>query len=178
VEVVAAPEGGIGPALTRDLILDGRRRFDLPVTVVWIDGVGLNLWAHYGPSEMEAPRRVLLEMLHANGEYPFVKFGLSEDDRPLLMTELSPTAVSEAALGHALVRLAIVADRLLEVTAPAVASRGRLPDWEGRTGRNDPLLERYGPEVEATMPPWVSPPTPVERPPRRSWRQRLFGGKP
>lgn len=171
--------GAVGdPALSRDLVLDGVRRFDLPVTVAWIDGVGLHIWAHYGPDSMEAPRRVLLEMLHANGEYPFVKFGLTDEDRPLLLTELPPEAVDRDALGRALVRLTIVADRLLERTAPAVASRGILPDWEGRTCRNLSLLERYRSEVEAGLPPWEPPPERPVAEPRPSFWRRLFGKAP
>ena len=39
-------------------------------------------------------------------------------------------------------------------TAPAVADRGRLPDWSGRVGRNPQLLTRYRDEVVAAMPEW------------------------
>jgi hypothetical protein len=72
----------------------------------------------------------------------------------MLITELPPAAVTLDELGRALVRLAVVADRLLMETAPAVADRGRLPDWSGRTSRNRDLLDRYRDEVLATMPEW------------------------
>jgi hypothetical protein len=173
---VSGVNGGPGdPAQTRDLVLDGERRFDLPVTVAWVDGIGLNLWAHYGPDGMEAPRRVLLEMLRANGEYPLVKFGLTDEDRPLLLTELPVEAAGMDALGRALVRLIIVADRLLDVTAQAVAARGILPDWDGRTGRNPDLLARYRQEVEASLPPWSAPAAVPPRPRRSLWRRRAGG---
>jgi hypothetical protein len=164
-------------AITRDVMLDGERRFDLRVTVAWVDGVGLSLWAYYGQEAMEIPRRVLLAMLRANFDQPMVKFAMTDDDRPMLMTELPPAALSDAdaardELGRGLARLTVVADRLLEETAPAVADRGQLPDWSGRVGRNPALLERYRAEVESLMPAW-SPPAP--RPPRRGLLSRLFG---
>lgn len=166
-------------AITRDVILDGERRFDLRVTVAWVDGVGLSLWAYYGQEAMEIPRRVLRAMLRANFDQPMVKFALTDDDRPMLMTELPPAALADAdaarqELGRGLARLAVVADRLLEETAPAVVDRGQLPDWSGRVGRNPRLLERHRPEVESLMPAWV-PPTP--RPPRRGLLSRLFGSR-
>jgi hypothetical protein len=166
----AAPEGG--GALSRDLVLDGRRRFDLRITVAWVDGLGIQLWAYYGQEAMELPRRVLHRMLRATFDYPGVKFALTDDDRPMLMTELPPGAFDRDELGRGLVRLAVVADRLLEETAPAVADRGALPDWTGRESRNAALLERFGPEVEAAMPTWEPP---VARPRRRSLLSRLLG---
>ena len=82
---------------------------------------------------MEIPKRIFHAMLRANFDYPFVKFALTDDDRPMLMTELPTSALSRDELGRGLVRLAIVADRLLEETQPAVADRGMLPDWSGRS---------------------------------------------
>jgi hypothetical protein len=166
-------------ALSRDVVLDGARRFDLRVTVAWVDGVGLSLWAYYGPEAMEVPRRVLHAMLRTNFEQPLVKFAVTDDDRPMLMTELPPAAFSpdEAGLhelGRGLVRLTVVADRLLEETAAAVADRGQLPDWTERQGRNPGLLERYRAEVEGLMPAWAPPPP---RQPRRGLLSRLFGGR-
>jgi hypothetical protein len=68
--------------------------------------------------------------------------------------------------------MAVVADRLLEETAHAVADRGALPDWSGRTGRSDGLLAAYRTEVEAEMPAWEAP---RPRPRRRGLLARLLG---
>ena len=169
--------GGGAPsdaAFSRDLLLDGARRFDLRATVAWVDGVGLSAWAYYGDEEMEIPKRVYARMLRANYEYPFVKFALTDDDRPMLMTELPPAGLDREALGRTLVRLTIVADRLLDETAAAIADRGALPDWSGRTPRNAALLATHRAEVEATMPAWEPAPA---RPRRRSLLERLLGSK-
>ncbi len=167
--------GPSDPAFSRDLLLDGERRFDLRVTVAWVDGVGLSLWAYYGLEGLEVPKRVYARMLRANFDYPFVKFGLTDDDRPMLMLELPPAGLERDALARALVRLVVVADRLLDETATAVADRGILPDWAGRTRRNEALLAAHRPEVEATMPTWDGPLPPR---PRRGLLERLRGPNP
>ena len=168
--------GGAGTqtdaAFSRDLLLDGARRFDLRVTVAWVDGVGLSAWAYYGDEGLEVPKRIYARMLRANFEYPFVKFGLTDDDRPMLTAELPPSGLERDALARALVRLVVVADRLLEETVAAVADRGILPDWSGRVPRNRALLDGYRAEVEASMPPWEGP-APRRR--RRTLLERLLG---
>ena len=172
VEIVAASGGAGDPAMTRDVVLDGDRRFDLRVTVAWVAGVGLSLWAYYGLEAMEIPKRVYARMLRANFDYPFVKFAMTDDDRPMLMTELPAAGLDRGELGRGLVRLAVVADRLLEETAPAVADRGDLPDWSERTSRNAPLTDAHRAEVVSTMPEW-EPPQPRAR--RRGLVARLLG---
>jgi hypothetical protein len=159
-------------AFSRDVLLDGARRFDLRATVAWVEGVGLSAWAYYGDEEMEIPKRIYARMLRANYEYPFVKFALTDDDRPMLMTELPAAGLDRATLARTLVRLTVVADRLLEETAAAVADRGSLPDWSGRTPRNAALLAAHRDEVEASMPAWEPMPP---RPRRRGLLERLIG---
>lgn len=172
MEVVGGGGAPSDGAFSRDLVIDGARRFDLRVTVAWVDGVGLSAWAYYGPEAMEIPKRVYARMLRANFEYPFVKFALTDDDRPMLMSELTPQAIDRDELARTLVRLAVIADRLLEETAAAVADRGVVPDWSGRMPRNEALLAAHRAEVEATMPAWA--PTPA-RPRRRGLLDRLLG---
>jgi hypothetical protein len=172
VEVIGGGGTSGDAAFSRDLLLDGARRFDLRATVAWVDGVGLSAWAYYGDEEMEVPKRVYARMLRANYDYPFVKFALTDDDRPMLMTELPPDGLDRDALARSLVRLTVVADRLLDETAAAIADHGKLPDWSGRTPRNAALLAAHRDEVEASMPAWE--PTPP-RPRRRSLLDRLLG---
>jgi hypothetical protein len=172
LEVVGSAGDSGRSALSRDVVLDGRRRFDLRVTVAWVAGVGCSLWGYYGLEAMEIPKRVYARMLRANFDYAFVKFAMTDDDRPMLMTELPTTSLDRDELGRGLVRLAIVADRLLDETAAAVADRAELPDWTGRTGRNVALLDEFGPEVEAAMPAWEPP---ALRTRRRGLLARMLG---
>jgi hypothetical protein len=172
LDVVGASGDALSSSLSRDVVLDGRRRFDLRVTVAWVAGAGCSLWAYYGLEGMEIPKRVFGRMLRANFDYAFVKFALTDDDRPMLMTELPSSSVDRDELGRGLARLAIVADRLLDETASAVADRAVLPDWSGRTCRNPRLLDSYGAEVEALMPAW-EPAPPKRR--RRGLIARVLG---
>ena len=127
VEVVGASGAAGSEAISRDVVLDGERRFDLRVTVAWVSGIGLSLWAYYGL------------------------------DRPMLVSELPAPAVTRPELARGLVRLTVVADRLLEETASAVVDRAVLPDWSGRAPRNRALLDDYRLEVEGEMPAWQPP---------------------
>jgi len=169
--VIAAVGRAGDSAYTRDLMLDGERRFDLRTTVAWIEGIGLSVWAYYGLEAMEMPKRVFHRMLRANYEYPFVKFALTDDDRPMLIAELHGAGLDRNAVGRALTAITVVADRLLEETASAVADRGELPDWTGRASRNPDLLRIYRAEVESAMPAFEPP---VPRPRRRSRLDQLF----
>jgi hypothetical protein len=165
LEVVGASGSAADSALSRDLILDGHRRYDLRVTVAWVAGVGCSLWAYYGLEAMEIPKRLYARMLRVNFDYPYVKFALTDDDRPMLMTELPSAATTRDELARGLVRLLVVADRLLDDTAAAVADRGIVPDWSDRVGRNPRLLAAHRSEVEASMPAWQPPaPAPERRP--------------
>ncbi|MGZ8476390.1 MAG: hypothetical protein ACXWWQ_09270, partial [Candidatus Limnocylindria bacterium] len=120
----------------------------------------------------EIPKRLYARMLRANFDYPYVKFALTDDDRPMLMTELPSAALDRDELGRGLVRLIVVADRLLEETAHAVSDRGVLPDWTDRVGRNQALIVAYRADVEGTMPEWKPAPPRVRRP---SILARLLG---
>ncbi|HUF07615.1 MAG TPA: hypothetical protein VMP86_09600 [Candidatus Binatia bacterium] len=172
LEVVGSAADPSGRAISRDVVLDGHRRFDLRVTVAWVAGIGCSLWAYYGLEAMEIPKRTYARMLHANFDYPFVKFAMTDDDRPMLMTELPTAALDRDELGRGLVRLSVVADRLLDETAAAVADRGVLPDWSGRASRHPELTAAYRAEVESSMPAWEPPPP---KPRRRSILSRLLG---
>ena len=172
LEIVAEAGAATDPAFSRDVIVDGDRRFDLRVTVAWVGGVGCSLWAYYGLEAMEIPKRTYARMLHANFDYPFVKFAMTDDDRPMLMTELPPAALDRDELGRGIARLAIVGDRLLEETANAIADRGLLPDWSDRQPRNRALLDAYRAEVTSAMPDW-QPPRPRIR--RRGLIAMLMG---
>jgi hypothetical protein len=171
LEIVGSTGAASEDALSRDVVIDGLRRFDLRVTVAWVDGVGCSLWAYYGLEAMEIPKRIYARMLRANFDYPFVKFAMTDDDRPMLMTELPSAGLDRHELGRGLVRLSVVADRLIEETAGAVADRGVLPDWSDRVSRNAALTDAYRADVESAMPAW-EPPIPRIR--RRSFLSRML----
>jgi hypothetical protein len=131
-----------------DLILDGRRRFDLRLTVILDPDLAVICWAHYAPPITDMFRRSYRKLLRWNDEFPFAKFSVGDDERPLLAVELSVAAVDEDALGLAIVRILGIADRLVDDSKEWLWIGGRMPNQSGRSSRNVALLERF----EARLP--------------------------
>jgi hypothetical protein len=126
-----------------DLRLDGRRRFDVPVTVVLDPAVGAFVWLHMAPPIGDGLRRSYRKLLRWNDEFPFVKFSLTADDRPIAAVEIPPGRLDRDALGLGIARLLAICDLLLEETAAWIWIGGRIPDPGTRVGRQADLLERY-----------------------------------
>jgi hypothetical protein len=126
-----------------DLRLDGRRRFDVPFTLILDPALALICWVHFAPPIGDAFRKSYRKLLRWNDEYPFVKFSLAEDERPVLATEIAAGALDRDALGLAIARSLAIADQLLEESAGWLWIGGRIPDTTGRTSRGAALLDRY-----------------------------------
>jgi len=130
-----------------DLILDGHRRFDLRATVILDPTLGLICWAHYAPPINDLYRKSYRRLLRWNDEFPFAKFSVGDDERPLLAVELPLAAVAAAggadALGLALARIVGIADALFDESTDWLWLGGRVPDQSDRRCRNEPLIERF-----------------------------------
>lgn len=126
-----------------DLLLDGRRRFDLRVTVILDPALALICWAQYAPPLNDAFRKSYRRLLRWNDEIPFAKFSVAGDERPVLTVEVPIEAASLDALGLALTRTIGIADRLFDESTDWLWIGGRVPDQSARTTRNETLLERY-----------------------------------
>ncbi|HEY7132203.1 MAG TPA: YbjN domain-containing protein [Candidatus Limnocylindrales bacterium] len=126
-----------------DLRLDGLRRFDVPITLILDPAFALICWVHFAPPIGDAFRKSYRKLLRWNDEYPFVKFSLAEDERPVLATEIPVAVLDEDELGLAITRSLAIADRLLEESASWLWIGGRIPDTTGRTSRGAALLARY-----------------------------------
>ncbi len=150
-----------------DLVLDGRRRFDLRVTVILEPSLALICWAHFAPPINDMFRKSYRRLLRWNDEFPFAKFSVGEDERPLLAVELpieglaagAEGAAGAEALGVALTRVVGIADRLFDESKGWLWIGGREPDRGDRTPRNTALLDRFAGrlpelfEAEATAAP-------------------------
>ena len=135
-----------------DLILDGRRRFDLPVTIILDPTLGLICWAHYAPPINDLFRKSYRRLLRWNDEFPFAKFSISEDERPLLAVELPSSAMGSGpdgadALGLALARIVGIADALFDESTDWLWLGGKVPDQSDRQCRNERLIDRYAPRL-------------------------------
>jgi hypothetical protein len=126
-----------------DLRLDGRRRFDLPITLILDPSLGLICWVHFAPPIGDAYRKSFRKLLRWNDEFPFVKFSLAEDDRPVLASEIPLRALDRDELGLAIARSLLIADQLLEESASWLWIGGRIPDQSGRVSRGADLIARY-----------------------------------
>ena len=130
-----------------DLRLDGRRRFDVPVTLILDPALALIVWVHFAPPIGDAFRKSYRRLLRWNDEFPFAKFSLAEDERPILTVELAIEAADRDSLGLAIARSLAIADRLLEESAAWLWIGGRMPDTSGRTSRGAALLDRFHEEL-------------------------------
>jgi Putative bacterial sensory transduction regulator len=126
-----------------DLVLDGRRRFDLRTTVILDPSLALIVWAHYAPPINDMFRKSYRKLLRWNDEFPFAKFSVGEDERPLLAVEVAIADADEDQLGLAMARVLGIADRLFDESKGWIWIGGRAPDQSGRTSRNDAFLVRY-----------------------------------
>lgn len=135
-----------------DLVLDGRRRFDLRVTVILDPALALIVWVQYAPPLSDMFRKSYRKLLRWNDEFPFAKFSLGEDEQVTLAVEVPISAVAadgaDAAdradiLGLALARVVGISDRLFEESADWLWLGGRAPDQSDRTSRNGGFLTRY-----------------------------------
>ncbi len=126
-----------------DLVLDGRRRFDLRLTIILDPALALICWAHYAPPISDMFRKSYRRLLRWNDEFPFAKFSISEDERPILAVELPLGEVDADALGLAIARILDLADVLLDESKDWLWLGGRMPDPGDRTSSNAAFLDRY-----------------------------------
>jgi hypothetical protein len=141
-----------------DLVLDGRRRRDLRVTLILDPALGLICWAHYAPPINDMFRKSYRRLLRWNDEFPFAKFSVADDERPTLAVEVPIAEADADTLGLAIARILGIADRLLDESKDWIWLGGRMPDPGDRTSGNGAFLDRYtarlpellGPEPEGT----------------------------
>ena len=126
-----------------DLVLDGSRRFDLRVTVILDPALAIIAWAHYAPPISDMFRKSYRKLLRWNDEFPFAKFSVGEDERPLLAVEMPIADADEDRLGLALARIVGIADHLFDESKAWIWLGGRMPDLSARTSRNPGFLARY-----------------------------------
>ena len=132
-----SPTSAPWPTVTSwDVVLDGRRRAALRITLILDPGLALICWCHFAPPINDAFRASYRKLLRWNDELPFVKFCVGEDERPLLVAELPAAAVDRDALGLAMARQVAVADRYHAEAAAWLKAGG----W-----RTEPPVDPDGP---------------------------------
>ncbi len=136
-----------------DLVLDGRRRAGLRITVILDPSLALICWAHFAPPINDGFRRSYRKLLRWNDELPFVKFSIGEDERPLLVAEIPVAAADRDALGLALARQLAVADRFHEESVEWLKAGG-WPTAEATSQGDGPgpaLVARYADALQELL---------------------------
>ena len=126
-----------------DLVLDGRRRFDIPVTVILDPALACIVWVHYAPPLTDGFRRSYRKLLRWNDEFPFAKFAVAADERPVLTAELPIEQVDGDDLGLTIARLLAMCDQLAEESAGWIWLDGKVPPAGDRVSRQVGLFARY-----------------------------------
>lgn len=127
-----------------DLRLDGQRRGDIPLTLILAPGSMALLWVHFAPPLNDSFRVSYRQLLRWNDELPLVKFALSDDDRPVLTSELPAEELDRDRLGLAIVRLLAVCDLTYERSLVWLHPGRKTVPPLGRPSRQAVLFERYG----------------------------------
>src|SRR3954453_23676403 len=123
-----------------DLVLEGRRRFDLRVTIILDPEMGVICWAQYAPPINDYFRKSYRKLLRWNDEFPFAKFSVSEDERPVLAVEVAAAQADADSLRLAIARILGIADTLLDESKDWLWIGGRMPDPCHRVSADAALL--------------------------------------
>ncbi len=142
-------------ATSWDLVLDGRRRRGLRVTLILDPEVALVAWVHFGPPLSDNFRKTYRQLLRWNDELPFAKFALSEDERPVLTAEVPASGLTRDVVGLLLARVLAICDLVNEPVLVLMAELRRR-DAALATTERDPagerLLDRYATELAELAP--------------------------
>ncbi len=123
-----------------DLRADGRRRRSIPITVILAPGLGCVVWIPFAPPLSDEFRKSYRRLLRWNEEYPFVKFGVTEDERPVLSAEVLMDEIGQERLGETLARCIAVCDLLSDEIARWLATE---PPTRARSASATALLDRF-----------------------------------
>jgi hypothetical protein len=127
-----------------DVVLDGRRRHDLRVTVILDPSLGVIAWAHLAPPIGDGLRKAYRTLLRWNDDFPLAKFSVADDGRPILAVEIPDRWLDAEELGLGLARITAIADRIFDETRAWLWIGGRVPDGYADRSNDSQLLDRYG----------------------------------
>lgn len=136
-----------------DLLLDGRRRPDIRVTIILDPARALLLWVHFAPPLSDSFRVSYRQLLRWNDELPFVKFALSDDDRPVLTSEIPTDRLDRDGLGVAICRLLAVCDLTLDRSVVWLFPGARSAPAMPHPSRQAALFDRYAQELAELLGP-------------------------
>ena len=142
-------------ATSWDLVLDGRKRRGLRVTMILDPDVALLAWVHFGPPLSDNFRKTYRQLLRWNDELPFAKFAVSEDERPVLTAEMAAAGLTRDGLGVLLARVLAICDLVHEPVLTLISELRRREAATAATERDpagERLLDRYAAELGELAP--------------------------
>ena len=131
------------------------------VTLILDPARALLLWVHYAPPSATAFRVSYRQFLRWNDELPFVKFALSDEDRPVLSSELDVRVLDRDRLGLAICRLLAVCDLTFERALVWLVPGARSVPPMAHPSRQAALFERYADELAELLGPSSDAPHPL-----------------
>ena len=138
-------------AASWDLVLDGRKRRGLRVTLILDPQVALIAWVHLAPPLSDSFRKTYRQLLRWNDEFPFAKFAVSEDERPILTAEIPADGLDRDALGGLLARVLAITDLTHDQALVLMGELRRKHAALAAASEPDPagvaLLDRYSAEL-------------------------------
>ena len=135
-----------------DLNLDGLRRFDVRLTLILDPALACIAWVHFAPPIVDRLRSSYRKLLRWNDEFPFAKFAVASDERPILTSELPIAMLSRDELGLTIARLLAICDHLLPDSAGWLWIGGKVPTYEDRVSRQVGLFARYADRLGDLLP--------------------------
>ena len=138
-------------AVSWDLVVDGRRRRALRITLILDPAVALVAWVHFGPPMTDNYRKAYRQLLRWNDELPFAKFALSEDERPILTSEVAVSGLDRDVVGALIARVLAISDLVLPETLELIGelsrAQAKLASKEADPA-GEALLDRYSHQLE------------------------------
>ena len=140
-------------ATSWDVILDGRKRRGLRVTLILAPAVALIAWAHLAPPISDNFRKTYRQLLRWNDELPFAKFAVSNDERPILTLEVPLNGRLDAdTVGRLLARALAIADLIHDDSMDLMGELRRRHVKVAAESEASPvgagLLDRYATDLE------------------------------
>lgn len=139
-------------ATSWDLVLDGRKRRAVRVTLILDPEVALIAWAQLAPPLSDSFRKTYRQLLRWNDELPFAKFAVSEDERPILTAEVPAARLDLDTVGMLLARVLAICDLIHDQSLLLMGELRRRHAALAAASEPDPagvaLLERYAAELD------------------------------
>jgi Putative bacterial sensory transduction regulator len=139
-------------ATSWDIVLDGRKRRALRITLILDPQVALIAYVYLAPPIADSFRKSYRQLLRWNDELPFAKFAVTEDERPVLTLEAAADGLSLDDVGRLLARSLAISDLIHD---QAIALMGELRRRHAKLVEDQPepdpagvaLLDRYASDV-------------------------------